>query len=68
MNIAPLEPEIAVASTRLPWEMHPKPADRILVAAVRHLEAMLVTVDKPYSNSQEKGTSRRRMQLPEGLA
>jgi PIN domain nuclease of toxin-antitoxin system len=40
-----LEPEIAVASTRLPWEMHAHPADRILIATARHLGATLVTAD-----------------------
>jgi PIN domain nuclease of toxin-antitoxin system len=43
--LAPLEPEIAVASTCLPWEMHADPADRILVATARHLGATLVTAD-----------------------
>jgi len=42
---APLEPEIAVACTRLPFEMHADPADRILVATARHLGATLVTAD-----------------------
>ncbi|MGD0903305.1 MAG: type II toxin-antitoxin system VapC family toxin [Terracidiphilus sp.] len=46
LTLAPLEPEIAVASTRLPFEMHPDPADRILVATARHLGATLVTADK----------------------
>ena len=46
VRLAPLEPEIAVASTRLPWEMHADPADRILVATARHLGATLVTADK----------------------
>jgi PIN domain nuclease of toxin-antitoxin system len=45
VTLAPLEPEIAVASTRLPWEMHADPADRILVATARHLGATLVTAD-----------------------
>jgi len=45
VQLAPLEPEIAVASTRLPFEMHPDPADRILVATARHLGATLVTAD-----------------------
>jgi len=45
IKLAPLEPEIAVASTRLPFEMHPDPADRILVATARHLRATLVTAD-----------------------
>ena len=45
-TIAPLELEIAVASTRLPFEMHADPADRILVATARHLGATLVTADR----------------------
>jgi PIN domain nuclease of toxin-antitoxin system len=45
VRLIPLEPEIAVASTRLPWEMHADPADRILVATARHLGATLVTAD-----------------------
>jgi PIN domain nuclease of toxin-antitoxin system len=40
-----LEPEIAVASTSLPFAMHADPADRILVATARHLGATLVTAD-----------------------
>jgi PIN domain nuclease of toxin-antitoxin system len=46
LTLVPLEPEIAVSSTRLPFEMHPDPADRILVATARHLGATLVTADK----------------------
>ena len=45
MRLVPLSAEIAVASTRLPWEMHADPADRILVATARHLGATLVTAD-----------------------
>ena len=45
LRLAPLEPEIAVNSTRLPFEMHADPADRILVATARHLGATLVTAD-----------------------
>ena len=45
-TIAPLELEIAGASTRLPFEMHADPADRILVATARHLGATLVTADR----------------------
>lgn len=45
VRLAPLEPGIAVASTRLPFEMHADPADRILVATARHLGATLVTAD-----------------------
>jgi PIN domain nuclease of toxin-antitoxin system len=46
VRLVALEPEIAVASTRLPFEMHADPADRILVATARHLGATLVTADK----------------------
>jgi PIN domain nuclease of toxin-antitoxin system len=45
VRLVPLAPEIAVASTRLPFEMHTDPADRILVATARHLGATLVTAD-----------------------
>ena len=46
LKLVPLEPEIAVASTCLPFEMHADPADRILVATARHLGATLVTADQ----------------------
>jgi PIN domain nuclease of toxin-antitoxin system len=46
VQLAPLEPEIAVESTRLPWEIHSDPADRILVATARTLGATLVTADQ----------------------
>jgi PIN domain nuclease of toxin-antitoxin system len=46
VGFSALSAEIAVASTRLPWEMHADPADRILVATARHLGATLVTADQ----------------------
>ena len=46
LSLVPLEPKIAVASTRLPFDMHPDPADRILVATARQLGATLVTADR----------------------
>ena len=46
IRLYPFLPEIAVASTRLPWEMHADPADRILAATARHLGAALVTADE----------------------
>ena len=45
VRLAPLDPEIAVRSTHLPFEMHADPADRILVATARHLGATFVTAD-----------------------
>jgi len=43
--LAPLEPAIAVASTRLPGTLHQDPADRMIVASARHHGAVLVTAD-----------------------
>lgn len=44
-HLLPLTPEIAVESSRLPGNFHGDPADRILAAAARILEATLVTKD-----------------------
>lgn len=41
-----LSPEIAVASTRLPGNLHGDPADRIIAATARHGEAILLTDDQ----------------------
>jgi len=45
IRVAPLEPALAVASTRLPGALHGDPADRLIVATARHLGATLVTAD-----------------------
>lgn len=45
IHLEPLSPSIAVASTRLPGQIHGDPADRILVATARHADATLVTAD-----------------------
>lgn len=55
VTLVGLEPEIAIASTRLPFEMHPDPADRILVATARHLGATLVTADQVLLELASKG-------------
>jgi PIN domain nuclease of toxin-antitoxin system len=55
VHVAPLEPEIAVASTRLPFDIHADPADRILVATARHLGATLVTADQALLAMSKKG-------------
>ncbi|MBI5330082.1 MAG: type II toxin-antitoxin system VapC family toxin [Betaproteobacteria bacterium] len=46
IHLEPLSPDVAVSSTRLPSEIHPDPADRIIVATARHLGATLVTDDR----------------------
>jgi PIN domain nuclease of toxin-antitoxin system len=58
VHLVPLDPEIAVASTRLPFEMHADPADRILVATARHMGATLVTADKTLLKLAKKGQFR----------
>ena len=58
VRLQPLWPEIAVASTRLPWEMHSDPADRILVATARHLGATLVTADEQLLRYAAEGNLR----------
>ena len=55
LHIAPLEPEIAVASNRLPFDIHADPADRIIVATARHLGATLVTADQALLALAKKG-------------
>ena len=45
LRLEPLSPEIAVASTRLPGNLHADPADRIIVATARQLGATLITAD-----------------------
>ena len=46
LRLAPLSPEIAVASAHLPGSFHGDPADRILVATARTLTARLATADR----------------------
>ncbi|MDP1526101.1 MAG: type II toxin-antitoxin system VapC family toxin [Rhodocyclaceae bacterium] len=46
IRLEALTPEIAVASTRMPGELHGDPADRLLAATARHLGATLLTDDQ----------------------
>lgn len=46
IRVEPITPEIAVASTRLPGDIHPDPADRLIAATARHLGALLITDDQ----------------------
>lgn len=55
LRLVGLEPEIAIASTRLPGEFHPDPADRILVATARALNATLATADERIINYSRAG-------------
>lgn len=55
MGLIALEPEIAVAASRLPGEMHGDPADRLIVASARHIGAVLITDDKLILDYAEAG-------------
>ncbi|MGH8603916.1 MAG: type II toxin-antitoxin system VapC family toxin [Gammaproteobacteria bacterium] len=46
LRLLPLEPGIALDCNDLPGDFHPDPADRILVASARHLDAPLITHDR----------------------
>jgi len=46
LSLAPLTPDIALASSRLPGEIHGDPADRMLIATARSFGATLVTRDR----------------------
>jgi PIN domain nuclease of toxin-antitoxin system len=58
IKLYPLLPEIAVASTRLPGEIHNDPADRILVATARHIGATLITADEQLIRYATQGNFR----------
>lgn len=45
ISLAPLTPEIAIESSRLPGSFHGDPADRILAATAKSLGACLATRD-----------------------
>lgn len=55
ISLAPLDPEIAVASTRLPGGFHGDPADRILVATARFYASALVTADAAILDYAQSG-------------
>jgi PIN domain nuclease of toxin-antitoxin system len=46
IELAPLEPAIAVRSTKLPGEIHLDPADRIILATALEHAAPLITPDE----------------------
>ena len=46
IQLAPLEPAIAVRSTKLPGEFHSDPADRMIVATALENGASVVTPDE----------------------
>lgn len=49
ITLLPLDPEIAIESTRLPRPFHNDPADQIIVATARIHQCPVVTIDKKIS-------------------
>ena len=45
MQLLPLTPQIAIASTHLPQPFHKDPADQLIVATARVYNCPLVTMD-----------------------
>lgn len=60
IQLVPLSPEIAVASTRLPGNLHRDPADRILAATARIEGLTLLTRDVRLLDYGRKGHLRTR--------
>lgn len=58
LRLIGLEPEIAVAGSRHPGEMHGDLADRILAATARARNAMLATADERLVQYGEAGLMR----------
>ena len=55
VSIYPLSPEVAYESTVLPGSFHGDPADRIIIATARVLDATLLTFDRQIIKYAEKG-------------
>lgn len=55
IQLLPVTPDIAIESTRLPATFHGDPADRILVASARLMNADLVTADEKILAYAKKG-------------
>jgi PIN domain nuclease of toxin-antitoxin system len=55
LALAPITPEIALESSRLPGPFHGDPADRIIVATARKMGAQLMTRDRKLIQYGRKG-------------
>jgi PIN domain nuclease of toxin-antitoxin system len=55
LALAPITPEIALESSRLPGLFHGDPADRIIVATARRTGAQLMTRDRELIQYGRKG-------------
>jgi len=62
-----LDLPIALAANQLPGELHPDPADRLLVATARHHELTLLTEDRKILDYARQGYVRARRCGDKGL-
>ena len=46
LSVIPIDPAIAVESCSLPGDFHGDPADRLIVASARLIDATLITLDR----------------------
>ena len=53
--LEPLSPEIAIHACELPDRFHPDPADRMIVATARVIDASLMTRDRPILDYAARG-------------
>jgi PIN domain nuclease of toxin-antitoxin system len=58
IDLAPLTPEAAIESSFLPGRLHGDPADRLLVATARRMNAALVTRDAKLVKYARQGHAR----------
>jgi PIN domain nuclease of toxin-antitoxin system len=58
IDLAPLTPEAAIASSFLPGRLYADPADRLLVATARRMNATLVTRDEKLVRYGQQGHAR----------
>ncbi len=54
-SVHPLSVAVAVGSNCLPADPHGDPADRIIIATARHLDALLVTADRKILSYADAG-------------
>ena len=55
LDVVPMSPEIAIGCYALPGRFHDDPADRMIVATARELDATLVTRDRAILRYGEAG-------------
>ncbi len=58
LGLVPMDPDLALASSRLPGSLHGDPADRIIAATARKLDATLVTRDRRLIDYGNRGQVR----------